>query len=416
MRSSSLIRLLSVGLLAAASASAQNPGDSVFSGIQIHTVNIRFAQPDYWDSLTFYYAQGNEQYISAQVVLNGVAVDSVGVRLKGNSSYTHPNEKKSFRLGFDEYRGDQRWDGLKGVHLNNCWGDPTFMREKIHLDFCRDAGTHAPRANFARVYVNDTLWGFYSLVEHVNKTFLSSHYGDNTGNLFKAIDGFGGSTPEVSNLVWYGGVPDSYYTRYELKTEESTTAWPELISFLDTLNNAADIATALPAAADLPSLYRALAADILFANLDSYVNSSRNFYLYFHPVTGKMEWIVWDTGLSLGVYAGGVANPEELSVTYVVNPALRPLAGRMFSTPSLRAEYLQEVCLLSTQLFPSTRLFPHIDSIAALVRPSVYEDPRKMYTNGQFETNILNDITAAGGGGTRKPGLKSFITLRQASV
>jgi hypothetical protein len=35
-----------------------------------------------------------------------------------------------------------------------------------------------------------------------------------------------------------------------------------------------------------------------------------------------------------------------------------------------------------------------------------------MYTVQQFETNITSDINAEGGGGTRKPGLKSFITSR----
>jgi hypothetical protein len=37
-------------------------------------------------------------------------------------------------LDLDEYLGDQRWDDLEGVHLNNCWEDPTFLREELHLD------------------------------------------------------------------------------------------------------------------------------------------------------------------------------------------------------------------------------------------------------------------------------------------
>jgi spore coat protein CotH len=397
-------------------AQAQNPGDGVFAGTQVHTINIRFPQPRYWDSLTIYYAQGNEQFIPATVIINGITLDSVGVRLKGNSSYSHPNNKKSIRLSFDEYRSDQRWDGLKGIHLNNCWGDPTFMREKMHLDFCRDAGIHAPRANFARVSFNDTLWAFYTLVEHVNKTFLSSHYGDNTGDLFKAVDGFGGSTPEVSNFRWYSAVPDSYYARYEMKTEESTTAWRNLVVLLDTINNNPNTAFAMPAKITMGNLYKAIACDILFANLDAYINSARNFYFYFHPITGRMEWIVWDAGLSFGVYTGGVPSLEQMSVTYVSSTTNRPLVSKIFNTTVLRNDYLRALCLIYNNYFSAARLFPKIDSIANTIRPFVYEDPRKMYTNTQFETNIVSDINASGGGGTRKPGLKSFINLRQASV
>ena len=91
------------------------PGDSIFAGLQAHTVAIDFSQPAYWDSLTQYYDDGLEQYMAARVTVDGVPYDSVGVRLKGNASYTHPNLKKPFRLSFDEYRDAQRWDGLKGV-------------------------------------------------------------------------------------------------------------------------------------------------------------------------------------------------------------------------------------------------------------------------------------------------------------
>lgn len=172
---------------------AQNPGDVVFAGTQVHIINIQFSQSNYWDSLVYYYNQGLEQYMSATVTLDGTTMQNVGVRLKGNSSFSHPNNKKSIKLSFDEYIDTQRWDGMKSVHLNNCYGDPSFLREKMQLDFCRDAGINAPRANYANVFINDTLWAFYSLVESVDKKFLSTHYGVNTGNLFKAVDDFTGA-------------------------------------------------------------------------------------------------------------------------------------------------------------------------------------------------------------------------------
>jgi hypothetical protein len=393
---------------------AQGPGDNVFAGLQVHTINLQFPQARYWDSLTIYYSQGNEQYIPATAIVNGVTIDSIGVRLKGNSSYSHPNNKKSFRLSFDEYREEQRWDGLKGVHINNCWGDPTFMREKMYLDFCRDAGVAAPRANYVQVFVNDTLFAFYSLVEHVDKRFLGSRYGNNDGDLFKAVDAFG--TGIVSDFRWYGATQSTYHNRYEMKTEESTTAWTNLVEFLDSLNNNPNAVPVLPDMANLPAFYRAIATDNLFANLDSYINAGRNFYFYFQPTTHKVEWIVWDTGLSFGSYTGGVQNLENLSITYVSSATNRPLMGKIVNTPALRTAYLQSYCNAFTRYFSPARLFPLIDSIASTIRPYVYADPKKMYTNQQFETNIVSDINASGGGGQRKPGLKSFINLRQTSV
>lgn len=395
---------------------AQNAGDTVFTGTKVFDIDFVFSQPNFWDSLTIYYTQNNEQYIVGQVFINGILFDSVGVRLKGNSSYSHPNNKKSFRISFDEYIDDLRWDGLKGVHLNNCWGDPTFMREKMHLDFCRDAGVPAPRANYARVTLNGQAWGLYSLVEHVDKRFLSSRFNENDGDLFKAVDGFGGGNPQLSDFRWYGAQPALYFNRYELKTEESITGWDNLVSLIDTLNNNSNIQASLPNKIDLRTLYRAIAVDNMFSNLDSYAGGGRNFYFYFPLASQQMKWIVWDASLSFGAYSSGVATVENISVTYVSSATNRPLVNKIFNNVTLRNEYLREYCYIFKSLYSSARLNPKIDSIANIIRPYVIADPKKMYTVTQFETNLSTDINASGGGGTRKPGLKSLINLRTNNI
>jgi hypothetical protein len=398
---------------ALSAAMAQNPGDNIFSGIQIHTINIAFSQPYYWDSLTTYYAAGLEQYMAATVTVNGVAYDSVGVRLKGNSSYTHPNNKKSIRLAFDQYKS-QKWDGEKGIHLNNCWEDPTFMREKIHLDLLRDAGIPGPRANYAQVSINDTAFAFYSMVEHVDKTFLTNHFANKTGDMFKAVDAFGGQDTLLSDFVWYGSDTSLYSLRYELKTDGSVTARPTLFAFIDSLNHTTTPATTLPTLIDMPALYRAMATDNLFANLDAYIGTGRNFYVYFQPTSNLMDWIIWDVGLSFGgLPSSGVSNVEGMSVTYVSDSTKRPLFGKILSTPALRKEYLMTLYGIDTTYFTQARLIPHIDSVANAIKTYVNADTRKMFTYAQFLSNISSDLTV---GASRKPGLKSFLALRTASV
>ena len=397
--------------LAALPAIATAAGDTIFAGTQVHTINLQFAQPAYWDSLVAYYNAGLEQYMAATVTFDGVVYDNVGVRLKGNASYTHPNNKKPFRLSFDEYVSGQRVDGLKGLHLNNCWEDPTFMREKLHLDFLRDAGIPAPRGAFAELYLNGQLWGFYSLVEHVDKTFLAARFGNSGGNLYKAVDGLLISV--LSDFKWYGSDPSAYYTHYEFKTDESPTPWTDLVGVIDAVNNSADVATALPPLVNLDRLYRPLAADNLLASLDSYVGSCRNFYVYFNQATGKMEWVPWDCGMSFGSYFGATQNYETLSLTYVSNTVNRPLAAKIFASPTLVQSYLEAACELSSTYLTTARLYPQIDAIAGQIRPYVDADPRKMYTTAQFDANLTSDITV---GGHRKPGLKAFLAARIASV
>lgn len=397
--------------LAALPVAAMAAGDNIFAGTQVHTINIQFAQPAYWDSLTAYYNAGLEQYMAATVTFDGTVYNSVGVRLKGNASYTHPNNKKPFRLSFDEYVSGQRVDGLKGLHLNNCWEDPTFMREKLHLDFLRDAGIPAPRGAFAELYLNGQLWGFYSLVEHVDKTFLAARFGNSGGNLYKAVDGLLISV--LSDFKWYGSDPSAYTTHYEFKTDESLTPWTDLVGVIDAVNNAADVATSLPPLVNLDRLYRPLAADNLLASLDSYVGSCRNFYVYFNQATGKMEWVPWDCGMSFGSYFGASQSYETLGLTYVSNTTNRPLAAKIFASPTLVQGYLEAACELSSTYLTTARLYPQIDAIAGQIRPYVDADPRKMYTTAQFDANLTSDITV---GGHRKPGLKAFLAARIANV
>lgn len=404
-----LLFVISLGIMY-----AQSPGDSVFAGIKVHTINLQFNQPNYWDSLTYYYSQGYEQYILASATLNGVLFDSIGVRLKGNASYGHPNNKKSFKLGFGEYNGSLKWDGLKSVHLNNCWGDPTFMREKLHLDFCRDAGIPAPRGNFAAVYLNGTFWGLYSMEESVDKRFLANHYPVTTGNLYKAVDAIGTTSTYVSDFLWYGSDSLEYKNRYELKTDEPVNQWSDLIKLIDTLNNAQSILTVLPNLFSLSSLYKAMAADNIFGNVDSYIGSGRNFYVYNLSEQAYFTWIVWDAGLSLGAYTNSPASVEQMSVTYLSDASQRPLAAKVFNTPVFKQAYLGEICKLSNTLFTTARLYGKIDSIAALIRQYVYADTKKMYTTLQFENNLSSDITPTGA--KRIPGLKSFINLRKNSI
>lgn len=388
-------------------------GDSLFSGIQVHNINILFTQPNYWDSLIFYYNQGLEHYMSATVIANGITFSNVGVRLKGNSSFTAPNNKKAFRLSFNEFVSGQRWNGLKSVHLNNFWNDPTFIREKLHLDYCKNEGIVAPRCNYTRLYINDTLFSFYSLVEHVNSNFLTSHYGNNDGEQFKAVDAIGTSNEIYSDFRWLGYDSAAYLDHYELKSDLTSNTWRRLITLIDTLNHSNIIATSLADKVNLSSYYKAMAADILMGNMDAYVYSGRNFYIYFPTPASKMEWIVWDASLSFGALPGQPANIETLPVTYVVSDTGRPLFAKIINNSVLKSQYLLALCNLYNTNFNSAKLFPRIDSIANIIRPYVYEDPRKMFTNAQFETNIISDIIVSG---SRKPGLKSFINLRRSSV
>jgi len=182
------------------------------------------------------------------------------------------------------------------------------------------------------------------------------------------------------------------------------------MSLIDTLNFSSDLATSLPNLINDTSVYKVFATDILLANLDSYINSGRNYYIYYNTSRNKFDWVFWDASLSFGAYpSSGVSNVEKLGLYYVVSDSLRPLFGKILATPELKAKYLNTFSSLFSNYFVQENLFMHIDSLASIIRPYVYADLRKMFTNSQFESNIQSDLVI---NNQRIPGLKSFITSR----
>ena len=267
-----LIFIISINLY------AQIDGDNIFAEDQIITVDLVFEDSDFWELLQANYQTGN--YLEADLTITDntgtTTINQVGVRLKGNSSYSHPGNKKSFKIDFNEYVSGQNYDGLKKLNFSNGFKDPTLMREKIFFDLCQDAGVPAPRANFASIYFNGELWGFYTVVEQIDDQFLDWRILDDDGNLFKAGDNFQGNSG-AANLVYYGDSQTAYEDRYELKTNETENDWTYLIEFIDFINNASnsEFESELENYIELQEYLRSAAINNLFSNLDTYPLSAR---------------------------------------------------------------------------------------------------------------------------------------------
>lgn len=403
---------LSLSIFAFSSVNAQNEGNVFFSSPQVHEIYITFNQTSYWDSLTAGYT--GDYYIKGDVEIDGVTMLDCGVKMKGNSSYNNPSIKKSFKLDFNEYVSGQDHDGLKKLNLNNCFKDPTFLREKLMLDFVRENNGYGPRCHYANVYLNGTLWGLYTSVEEIDKTFLEANFGDKRGNLFKG--------DPSGDLKWLGTSQATYETKYELKTNETTNNWGDLINFINTLNNTnvTTLDQSLDTIFDFDNYAITWAAHNLFANLDSYIGSGHNYYLYYDSLTTQFKFITWDVNEAFGNFNQGmsISQLEQMSISYAPNPAgNRPLTEKCLQNTNYFNLYKTTLCDLLQLNFSIYGMEAKIDALANLIRPSVQADPNKFFTNQNFEDNIENDITVIGTpGGNNIPGIKSFIIDRRNAL
>ena len=372
-------------------------------------IRLTFAESDWYTMLFNSHASDPEDpYFPAAFEYDGVILDPVGVRFKGHSSFGIPGVKKSFKIDFNEFNDETRFFGLKKLNLDNGFKDPTMLREKLFLDFAA-AFVPTPRGVHVRVFVNDTYWGLYTAVEQVDKTFAQSRFGsDEDGNLFKgaASDDLSGPGGDFgSDLKWLGPDPVPYHDHYQLKTNEESDDYSQLIAFIDVLNNQdpAGFPTVLEPLFDVHNALAALALNNLFVNLDSYLASAHNFYLYDRDDTGKITHVIWDTNEAFGNFLMGLApgdDPHELDPFWMPAPVgpppgveqERPLMENLWANDGYADEYL---CFMERMLdegFDADSMLDRIESLADLIRADVYADTNKMYSSSEFEQNLYSDI------------------------
>ncbi|MEN2773491.1 CotH kinase family protein [Acetivibrio clariflavus] len=155
-----------------------------------------------------------EEYIMADVVVNGTKFQKVGIRPKGNSSLMQvarsDSNRYSFRLKFDEYIKGQTCFGLESFVVNNMLGDNTYMKEYISYDLMKEIGVDAPYFGYADIKVNGKDWGLYLAVELYNDSYEQRVFGTTAGMLYnvKSMDMGARNMPEQpdgNNMPMPGG-------------------------------------------------------------------------------------------------------------------------------------------------------------------------------------------------------------------
>ena len=394
--------LISISLLSS-KTKAQTEGDIFFGQAIVHDIFMTFPQTNYWDSLVA--NKPLDLYLKGDVTIDGVIYPNVGIKFKGNSSYSNPSTKKPFKIDLNEYGSTSELDGIKKFNLNNGFKDPSFMREKLALDFYNEHGLAAPRCSYTRVYLNGIYWGLYMFVEEANKTFLDDRFGNKQGNMFKG--------DPSGDLRWYGTAASSYYAKYELHTNETANDWTDLVNLIDNINNSAsNFQDSLEVALNTSSFIRHWAAMNLFVNLDSYIGSGHNYFIYHDTLANKFEWVSWDVNESFGNFNMGLTNTQlkNLSAYHVSTPSTnRPLVQKMLAVPSYKSTLTDVFCQWLQYDFSNAALDSKIDSLANAIRTDVYADGIKFYSSADFETNLTSDVGMI-------MGIKTFITDRRNAL
>lgn len=379
----------------------------------------------------------DEKMVQANVVIDGVKVDGIGMRTKGNMTLRsvaqmEDSDRYSFKLDFDYYNDDQNLYGLKKLNLNNNYSDPSQMREYLSYILMEKMGIPTPGYSYMYVTINGKEWGLYLGVEAIEESYLQRNFADSTGDLYKP-DGTGSDLKWISDQIKdYSGLNLKSDTNSDQKT---------MMKLLDVINNGGN----LKDVADVDEMLRYFAANTALVNLDSYQgNLKHNYYLY--EKDGKFSVLPWDYNMAFGGYgvggggggAGGnqadakagqnrqnAANGQaagqgnqkrgggmgggmggdmaanflsenniNFSITTPVSGTSldeRPLLKALLSKDEYKEKFNKYLKEIADEYFTEDNMLSMTTSISSLISSYVEKDPTKFYTMDQLKASVSGD-------------------------
>ena len=407
--------------------------DGFYSESTIDTIFLYFNQIDYWSQLQSNYC--DKINIPATLIFNNEVYDSVGVRFKGQTSYFSTNgnqgngpggggpggggpgntvetDKKSFNIELD-WIVDQDINGYETINLNNCFQDPSFLREFIYEKLIKK---HIPAAkvNFVQLYINDENWGLYPNVQQLDKKHASEWFFDEECTRWRAEDpdnlapgcgnlvpGSGpGSGPDFgageSSLNYLGLDTTNYFGSYNLKKSYKNNPWQDLVDVCYAIENFENvdeemIYTYINQFLDLDATLWYLASEIIFSDDDSYINKGgMDYFIYYDVFNSRMIPVEYD--------GNTVFNNPNWSPFYNEEDSDFVLMNKLFSIPSIRSRYIAHLKTLLNQNFNDNFINELIDNYSQMIYQHVMNDPKKIYSFQEF----INEVQS----------IKNFFSLR----
>jgi len=369
-------------------ADAADAADPFFDGSVLHDISLTINSRD-WSSLKEHFLDNT--YYPCDFKWNGQTVRNVGIRSRGTGSRS--GVKPGLRVDFDRYTTDQKFLGLKSVILRNNTQDPSGMRERLSMSLFKRMGLIAEREAHARLFINNTYFGLYTIVESLDKTFLAKNLNEDGGHLYEYS--FDNAAPVPFNFGYPGSSADLYTpVPFKPETLELDPQGQVLERLFWTINVSGDAVwrSSLEEFLDIKKFIRHLAIENFLAEEDGLTGDygPNNFYFYRFVNANRFTFLPWDKSNTFWESPSysilrNIEDGSDVKRNRLVVRALRET--------DLRELWLNTILECADSIMQpagdTTWLLGEVTRISDQIRTANNSDPsRELYTNADFEESI----------------------------
>ncbi len=337
--------------------------DELFPADRVLDVQITVAEKD-WDKIrhqsrNFVSAlhesrkvkpiDGPYEYVNADVTIDGVKFEKVGLRKKGFIG-SQSSSRPSLKIKLNHTDKEQAIGGLTNLTMNNNKQDSSIVSQYMGYAGFNQAGSPAPRCAFAKVTVNGKNLGIYSHVESVRKPLLARGFGNDAGTLYE------GTVVDFYE-DWEGSL--------EHKRGDDKPGREKIRQLIQLLESEEASEEAIGRLVDLDSFYRFWAIEGLLGFWDGYSGNANNFFIYLNPKTDRFHFMPW--GADALFRKRSMLNFNFRAPVSVKTKGR--VAYRLYQLPESRERYRKTLHGLLKEHWVEDKLLAECDRIEALIKP-----------------------------------------------
>lgn len=386
--------------------------DSFFDLGKTPEIKITFEQEN-WRYLLDSLRYNGEGTLAGTLEAAGATIEPAGVRYRSGVGFTPGSKRNGLYIELPTGVSNDKLKGYTALDLSSAVRDPSLVREVLAYDIIRSY-VPAPKANFAKVFINEDYYGLFVNIEPLDDPFWERYGLSGKGSLFLSNPEIIEQEPDGCNVRIYGSLAEDQGIECLQNHFDADPGadWRGLESLIAVLNG--DIGK-IEEVLDVDKALWMLAFNNVIANLNSYSGQySPNYYLY-QGDDGRFVPIVTNLNLAFGSFKN-TGSGSDLGIRQMIqldpllhsdNPGM-PLISRLLSNDLYKKQYLNHMSTILNDHFKGDDFKEKTTALQQEILSPLMEDFNKYYPTSDFLKSKEEII----GKKSRIPGLVDFMAKR----